>query len=113
MLRPLPKAMQGVACEACDKRQAVWEHTKTIRDRKGECVCSLCWLYSSGWTEGTADELDVLIQRVEDKMSVQFRRDEDGHLAVCADADRILGAIVMSSRLFLLRGKTTWQQTDM
>jgi hypothetical protein len=112
LLRPLPKALQGIACAACDKRQAVWEHTQDVRDRRGEFVCSLCWLYHSAWTPGTEEELAKLIAAVEEQMKTTFEKNARGELLSCKDGDRILGSIVMTSRLSIVRGKVKlWDTT--
>lgn len=97
-LRPLPKSMQGVACATCDRSQARWE----VRAPKQEPIlsCSTCFLYDSFWGRPLRKDIDALIVEVEASLGRMFERDPSARLVKCEDADRILGSIALSSRLF-------------
>lgn len=97
-LRPLPKAMWDTACAQCNRRQSCW----TIETNP---ICSTCYLYSSAWSQTNRTGIDSLIAEVEASVGKMFERDVDGRLARAGDADRILGAIVLTSRLFEVQNK--------
>jgi len=100
VLRPLPQALWGHACSKCDKTQAVWElFADGPTRRKGEPICSLCWLYESEWGKERRDDVDKMIRAVEVQAEEIFRKELDGRLWSCADADRIMGAISVTSRI--------------
>lgn len=102
-LHPLPQAMWDISCHICDKRQARWEyHSEPHAQKKGEPVCAVCWLYDSIWGEGKKSDIDVFIRAVETEASTRFER-VDGRLSMCRDADRILGAIVLTSKMFAIQ----------
>jgi len=97
-LRPLAQKLWDIACDRCNRRQSRWE----LPDgRKGTPLCSMCWLYESEWAKPRREDLDMLIREVEIETGEKFRRQEDGRLWSCADADRILGAIAVTSRIAL------------
>ena len=95
-LRPLPQSLWDIACEWCNKRQSRWEIPK---GRAGEPLCSMCWLYESEWAKPRREDVDMLIREVETETGEQFKRLEDGRLWSCEDADRIVGAIAVTSRI--------------
>ena len=105
-LRPLPGALWDISCERCDKRQARWElfGPAVGSVRKGEPICSMCWLYESDWGKPRREDIDAFIADVEDETKRPFKRLEDGRLWSCSDANRILSAIAVTSRLFAVRG---------
>lgn len=96
LLRPLPPSLWGHACSECDKRQSVWELPSEAR--KGAPVCSLCWLYETEWGKERREDIDGMIRAVEARTEA-FRKTDDGRLWSCRDADRILGAIAVTSRI--------------
>lgn len=106
-LRPLPKSMWDSNCAKCDKRQSRWQFIPVDQDpRKGGLLmCSLCWLYESAWGERRRADIDEMVREVEVQSGEIFHRGKNGRLWSCRDADRILGAIAMTSRMFLMRGK--------
>jgi len=102
VLRPLPQSLWNISCEECDKRQSVWEHFPPELPsgvRKGTPVCSLCWLYESAWGKENREAVDCMIRAVEVQKEEIFRKAGDGCLWSCRDADRILGAIGVTSRI--------------
>jgi hypothetical protein len=106
VMRPLPGALWDISCDMCDKRQARWELAtpELLSVRKGTPVCSLCWLYESEWGKPRRDDIDHMIADVETEVGREFKRTEDGRLWSCADANRILSSIALTSRLFNVRG---------
>lgn len=102
-IRPLPKSMQGVACSVCNKTQAVWERTRVRTDQQGDPTCSLCWLYESKWGKDNGDQIGKLVSAVEDKLGRLFKKRDNAQLARCRDADRIMSAIVTTTRLFMAK----------
>jgi len=101
LLRPLPQSLWNISCSMCDKRQSVWEHVDLddLGARKGTPVCSLCWLYESEWGKKRREDLDQMIHAVEVEKGEIFRKMADGSLWSCRDADNILGAIAVTSRI--------------
>jgi len=102
LTRPLPQALWDYSCHLCDKKQARWEvfsPDKPFPQKKGTPVCAICWLYESDWGKKRAADIEVFIRAVEDEASVRFLR-QNGRLSMCRDADRIFGAIVMTSKMF-------------
>lgn len=105
-LRPLPEGMRGVACGFCDKAQAVWERTSYVGQQEpGLFMCSLCWLYASPWAEDRAEDIGAYVSEIEKHQGKLYKKTEDAKLADCLEADGILGALVLSSRLFFVAGK--------
>jgi hypothetical protein len=107
-LRPLPENMWGTSCDKCDKRQANWEYWSPKlppTERRGYLVCSLCWLYRSDWGREHSADIAQYIALVEQSARVTFQRTANNQLLMCNDADRILGAIVLTSRMFVYRGR--------
>lgn len=68
-------------------------------------VCSWCFLYESFWGRPVRRHLDALISEIEVGMGKMFERSADARLIRCEDADRVLGAVVLSSRLFRVRDR--------
>jgi len=106
-LRPLPKAMWDTACERCDKRQAKWSFLPSeAAPPSGDYpMCSLCWLYESEWGKGRREDLDKMILDVQRAKGRIFQRAKGNKLWSCKDADVILGAIVMTSRIFEIQAR--------
>jgi hypothetical protein len=105
-LRPLPQALCGMSCSHCDKRQSVWEHWRPeapSNAKKGDPMCSLCWLYESAWGKDRREDIDGMIRAVEMHTGEMFRKTDDGRLWSCRDADRILGSIAVTSRIVYQR----------
>lgn len=102
LLQPLPQSLWGISCDRCDKRQSVWEVFGLDAPRgtkKGDPMCSLCWLYESAWGKDNRESIDLMVNAVEREKGEEFRRTEDGRLWSCRDADRILGSIATVSRI--------------
>ena len=68
-------------------------------------ICALCWLYESVWGKKRREDLDEMIKDVEVAIDENFQRGDDDRLWACKDADRILGSIALTSRMFIMRGK--------
>ena len=106
LLRPLPQPLWGHACSMCDKRQSVWDHLAPelpSNARRGEPMCSLCWLYETEWGKERREDIDGMIRAVEVHLGEIFRKTDDGRLWVCKDGDRILGSIAVTSRIIKQR----------
>lgn len=91
----------------CDKPQARW----TLNDPSSPSpveidsvlpICSLCFLYLSGWGKKNAEGISSLVDRVEAKRAIPFER-KDGVLVHCKDADQILQSIALVSRLYTIK----------
>lgn len=95
-LRPLAQALCGISCSMCDKRQSVWELPSA---RRGEPVCSLCWLYESEWGKEHREDIETLVRAVEVYKGEMFKKTDDGRLLDCRDADHVLGSIAVTSRI--------------
>lgn len=106
-LRPLPQSMWDSACEKCDKRQAKWAFTPAdAPPGAGDYpLCSLCWLYESEWGKQRRDQIDAMIRDVEKTHDKIFQRAKGKKLWSCKDADSILGAIVMTSKMFEIQAR--------
>jgi hypothetical protein len=112
-LFPLPQSMWDAHCDHCDKRQSRWlfvpvEMGPPIEINvpgstraAGHVICSLCWLYESEWGLKRREHIDAYIREVELESKAVFARAEDGRLWSCRDADRIMGAIALTSRIFV------------
>ena len=87
----------------CDRLEARWECSE---EHSPGPVCSLCWLYESEWGKLNREKVDRLISAVEGETGEPFRRRTDGRLWGGCDADRILGAIAVISRIAMIRGRT-------
>lgn len=99
MLRPLPEPLWDSSCVNCDRMQSRWEMGPQGSD---ECVfvCSLCFLYESQWGQKRRDQLPFLIHDIEAEKGERFLRTPDDRLLSCKDANDILGAIALTSRMF-------------
>lgn len=107
-IRPLPQSMWDVNCAKCDKRQSRWQFFPSDAPegvKGGVLVCSLCWLYESDWGKNRREDLDQMIRDVETTAEEIFHKTKDGRLWSVRDADRILGAIALTSRMFIMRGR--------
>ena len=107
-LRPLPQSMWDTACVKCDKRQAKWAFTPDDEDlppSEDYPMCSLCWLYESDWGKERRSDIDAMILDVQKVKGKIFQRAKGNKLWSCKDADSILGAIVMTSRMFEIQAR--------
>lgn len=112
-LRPLPKSMWDISCMACDKIQARWSLHEPTDTAAGETeasedevyvVCSLCFLYESGWGKARQDEIAALIRDAEKQREQGFMRKADNvRLMFPKDADSILSSIALVSRVFEIK----------
>jgi hypothetical protein len=94
ILTPLPKTLWQSNCSLCDKMQARWTARGTVAP---VFLCSLCLLYETAWGKRNAAEIEAtkaLVEKGREKpLPVQ-----DGKLFNCADADSVLGVIVLVER---------------
>lgn len=130
VLRPLPQSMWNMACTICDRRLSRWE-VFDFRDdaiapkaRHGRPVCSLCWLYKSEWGKANRADIDLMIRDVELDCGFSFERSlvgeivkegerqPDGRLQNCKDADRVLAAIAVTSRVFTFHDRISHMEPD-
>jgi hypothetical protein len=107
MLRPLPEDLQNSACSVCNKRQARWHRGSPQRDLSGdEIVCGLCYLYETEWGEAHAGSVAEFVQAVSSvALDGPLALDASGKLIHCSDADRVLGSIALTSRMFRMQDK--------
>lgn len=100
-LRPLPRSMQGVACALCDRMQSCWQLTVPFQEEK--TVCSLCLLYHPEvWNK----QIEQAITNVETGVGHMFERDVHARLLKCADADRVMGVVVLTARVLGVRERS-------
>lgn len=94
-LSPLPKHLRGQHCSCCDKPQATW----TVRGTPAPVfICSLCVLYDSAAGRQVAERAEAVRGDVERSRKKPFPL-QDGKLFNCADADDVLGVLVLSARV--------------
>lgn len=106
MLRPLDKARFRSKCSNCGQDQAMWEMGPANEPEKCTFVCSICFLYESKWGEKRRDQIDALADDVEQEKGVRFLRGQDGkQLLACKDADGLLSAIAITSRMFQMQDR--------
>lgn len=101
---------------------------KIHREEDPYTLCSLCFLYESEWGKRRRDQIDIKAAEIEVEMTnrvledaartgsmspeqfqsfkVTFARDEQGRLSDPKDANRILGAIAIASRIFVSKMET-------
>lgn len=107
LLRPLPKALFKSACSNCDKLQAMWEMGPPDAEAEDRAiVCGLCFLYETEWGKKRNDEIVALAEAVGKEVKGDgFLVDIRGHLLGCADADRLVASIALTSRMFQMQDK--------
>jgi hypothetical protein len=94
--------MRGNACAWCDRRQSVWEY---LAPREAPAtVCSFCLLYAKD--AAPKEEVDALITQIETSRNAMFDRDAYARLMHCADADRVMGVLVLTSRVMGVRERS-------
>lgn len=101
MVYPLAQPVMGVACTVCDKPQSVWGLVHGAANANQ--VCSWCLLYKSRWGVGEGVAIEAFIAAVEEAMNVKFERSATGELLHCADADRLMMALVLEDKVFARR----------
>lgn len=93
LIRPLPKAAWNSNCSKCDKPQARWH----VRGLPVEVfVCGICVLYESPWGTTHATEVSATLDRIEAGSPRRFARNQDGKLSVPAEADDVLGVLLLT-----------------
>lgn len=95
-LRPRVKEAWGAACAVCDRLQSRWDY---LREGDYAPICSRCFLYETAWGKAQRENVQGMIHEVERGMESPFFRCADKTL-LCKDADRILSAIALTSRIF-------------
>lgn len=116
-LSPLPKAMWDLACARCDRRNSRWQLSEPDlneapqEEKSADPVksvyplCSLCFLYQSNWGLKRRQDVDDLVRETEEEKGKVFEKDIGGQLLNCEDANHILAAIALTSRIAGIRGK--------
>jgi hypothetical protein len=111
MLMPLPKALWGTACDNCNRPQSKWRIFSPMKrpaepgaaipitDADFGPTCSVCFLYESPWSKQRREDIQRFITDLEHEIGEKFLVDPDGRLTPNA-ADRALGAIALTSRMF-------------
>lgn len=101
LLSPLPKKVMGANCVECDRPQADWD----LQAVPGLApVCSLCVLYKVPWLNKSEEDIACLVELVEASVG-PFEKDEQGRLIRSEDADRIVSALVMTSKVVVLTSR--------
>jgi hypothetical protein len=100
-LRPLDRKEWDGPCMSCGKKQARWMFKPANRDG-AVSICSLCWLYESVWGQNRREEIFKYVRAVEEEIGTAFLKDK-GRLIRVQDADRLLGALALESRMFQLQ----------
>lgn len=108
-LAPLPEALQELKphCALCDKPGSVW-HLRTPHKDGADAydfLCSLCLLYRTSWGRQNKRQIQRVVKGIEDHGGFVFERRRKNRLARLEDADRIAGAIVLTSRMFDLQDR--------
>lgn len=93
-VRPIPQSLRGGSCCKCDRLQAVWDLPNA--SGPSSLICSLCVLYSP---EVWSRSLETTISEIESAKRVTFLRDLDTRLLRCADADDVVGVLVLTARV--------------
>lgn len=96
--KPLMPDDWGGPCASCEKPQARWTFIPE-GETGGVSVCGLCWMYESEWGKNRQTELKAFKRSVEREIGKAFLSDK-GKLVRYQDADRLLGAIALSSQMF-------------
>lgn len=94
VLSPLPKHLWESNCILCDKRQARW----TVRAVATPVfICSLCLLYGTTWGAANQSQALHIQTEIERSRPAPFPM-QDGKLRDCADADSVMGVLVLVER---------------
>ena len=94
LLTPLPRTLWQSNCALCDKTQARW----TVRGvQPAVFICSLCLLYKTAWGKKNSAQVENVRTEVEKSRTEPFKV-QDGKLHNCADADSVLGVVVLIER---------------
>lgn len=99
LLSPAPKHVQGVACVACDrigKAGAKWAFYPGGNQAIPVLLCSPCFI--EGWAPKQGPEFKEYLGKVEEKMGRSLVWETETRLS-SEDADRILAAIAVTSRI--------------
>lgn len=101
--KPLPAQFLGAACVKCNKLQSKW--CLDIPNSEITTVCALCVLYEYPWGLRHREQIDEFVSEVEATRGTVLEKSEDGRITSIKDADGIVGAIVLTSRLFHIRDR--------
>lgn len=99
-MRPLPESLRGMDCSCCKKPRALWA---LYSEDELEPWCGQCFLYESEWAAECKWKLRAFLSAVAERRGAPFVLEND-RLSP-ADADGVLGSLLMSTRVFNLRGK--------
>lgn len=99
-LRPLPTSLRGIECALCRKKTASWAAWSFLPDDPTELsICSLCFIYDTVWSKSNSDVVAKIVDEVEKSRGDVFKRDSDSRLEMAAQADHVLGVIVLASKV--------------
>jgi hypothetical protein len=101
--KPLLPDDWGGPCSSCGKPQARWSFFPEDGPGGAVSVCGLCWLYESEWGKNRKEDLLKFKREVEGELGVRFMMSK-GRLVRYQDADRLLGAIALTSQMFEMKG---------
>lgn len=77
---------------------------KSQVDESESVLCSLCFLYDSGWGARYAPEIEALITEAENHKDKPFFRAKNDHLMLPEDADSIVASIALVSKVREIAG---------
>ena len=100
--KPLPKEEWDGPCACCGKKCARWMFIPADQDKGAVSVCGICWIYESQWGKNRARELHEFRMAVEEEIGSSFLIDK-GKLVRFEDADRLLGALAFTSKVFQIQ----------
>lgn len=93
VLRPLAKPAWNSPCSRCALPQARW-HVRGLP--KEVFLCGPCVLYGSAWGQKNPTAVDSAVAQIEASSGRSLPRNPDGRLAAAADADDVLGVLVLT-----------------
>ena len=93
VLTPLPPTAEKGCCSLCAEKRASW----AVRGVADVFFCSLCLLYRTPWGEeaALAASSTLILMRHTSKQAYET---VDGRLTSCADADNLMGILVLIDR---------------
>lgn len=94
-VRPLYGEVVGY-CMQCKREPGRWE--LAFPGSEGLVCCSLCFLYRHPSLVEQRERVDAFAAAVESRLGAKFLRDDTGRLLRAADADRLVGGLVLTQR---------------
>ncbi len=90
--RLMPLRSKVDCCAVCGENQARWHH----RD-EGSAYCSLCLMYRTEWGSRNQTQVRLVTTQIELHRPALVR-DVHSNLAICSEADDVLGVVVLAER---------------